>query len=538
MNHLVIACFIAFLYQASSHDIDKRSIFSWNSETKEPELPTSGYLPILKVHKYNGIQIQPIQGPPVYLPNAPSDSNAEGSIQISSDQIQQLDLINRLANFLPEEDKLQEVDLSAVLPYVDLISEDSIDRIRYAAETTKTKEKSKLLKFLAFLKYIKEKKLKPFKFAASVGSKIVHKKKEKVAWLFGATPTTTPEPYTETPAPVTYPYNFAYNTYSFPNKQYFNTYTTSAPAESSPIPFGSPYYPIYPAYQFNSPSKSPNFENPQYRPDSEPQYQAKLPANPPSTPAPQYSQYPANFQFPELPQVPPSNRVQYHYFQPQDLPAFPFNQYQPQYPPQYPSLPQPTAEPAKNDVVYEYKQTPASTFAAQDNNAIRQFISASNNSEYQYSASSAAPKNEISAEQHYSLPSNFVHPFNFPHQPIVFPKFQQSFPSYSPPSEPNKFFHNSQSSVSNDLTASGSENIEKINEQVKPESSSNIKKESVKAAANELATSTEISFTKSKQSAGKRTILRQVTPKAPVYEASPKEEIIKGNKSTVFLVKA
>lgn len=534
MNHLVITLFIAALYHAHSHDIEKRSIFSWRSETKEPEPAPTGYLPILKIHKYNGIQINPIQGPPVYLPNGPSDSNNfEGqTAQITPDQIQQLDLINRLASFLPEEN-LQEVDLSSVLPYVDLISEDSLDKIRFAVESTKAKEKSKLLKFIAFIKYIKEKKLKPFKYAASVGSKIVHKKKEKVAWLFGASPTTTPEPYTETPSPVTYPYNFAYNPYSFQNKQFYNSFSTPAPEPAAPFP-SYPYSQYQPNFQFNlQPQKQPNSEQ-QYQPNAN-SYQPSLPASVPSV-APS-AQYPSNSalssqytqfsnQYPSI----PSNQYQLQYqfntpSQP-ELPTFPANQYQPQY------APLPSAEPSKNDIAYEYKQTPASTFASQDNNAIRQFASSSNNSDYQYSASSSPPKNEASTEQYYSLPSNYIFPFNVPQQPVVIPRIQSPYTSYgNSHSEPNKFYLTpAHTSLPNDLTASGSENVEKINEQVKPENRSNDEKEKF----NDLPTSTEISYSKSKTLNAKRTILRQVTPKSPVYEPSSKDESSKGKNNFTF----
>lgn len=200
MNYLVILCSL-LLCSARGHDVFRRSIFPWShsEESKEVDTPVPGYKPILQVHKYNGIQINPINGgQPIYLesPAAISAQGISGSA-VPEEQLQQIDLLTRVAPFLPEENQLHELDFTSFLPYVDLISENSLDRLRFTLEaaSTKSKEKSKLLKFLGYLKFLKEKKLQPFRIAANAGSKLIHKKKETVHNAFSFLyPTTTPVP--------------------------------------------------------------------------------------------------------------------------------------------------------------------------------------------------------------------------------------------------------------------------------------------------------------------------------------------------------
>lgn len=531
MNYLVIVLLAAFLHQGQCHQVKKRSLFSWRSEAKDQDSAPSGYLPILQVHKYNGIQINPIQGPPVYLPNLPVGDSSTNSFEgqtalLTPEQIQQLDLLNRLASFLPEDNQLQEMDISSLLSYADLIPEDFIDKIKFAVESTKTKEKSKLLKFLAFIKHIKEKKLKPFKYAASVGSKIAHKKKEKLAWLLGAAPSTTPIPEPITEIPVTsYPYNFAYNPYLVQNKQFFNTFSTSAPESFQAQIASFPYQPQFQTnFQVNQQPKIPsNSESQQHQfnavpaQPAAPQYQTNLP----NLQASQYPKFPTHFQFQEVSQ-PASNQYQMNIPQSADLPTFPGNLYSAQYQP----LPAPTAEPQKNKLTYEYKQPPANTFDSQDNASIRQFASSTSNPEpSQYTVASSTPqlqvKHEPAEQQYYSYPSNYILPFNMP-QTAVIPRFQQqSFQKSN--QEPNKFY---QMPAHNDLTPSGSENIEKIDDRLKLEGKPE-EPESLKITS-ELPTSTEITFSKSKQTVGKRTVLRPVLSKSPVYDPSSKDEILKG----------
>ncbi|XP_065222643.1 adhesive plaque matrix protein-like [Planococcus citri] len=517
MNNLVISSII--LCAAVCCDA---TLFSWGSSEAKETKPT-GYLPILQVHKYNGFQINPIQGPPIYLPNEQSESNnVEGqTIQLNQEQIQQLDLINRLATFLPADADLQEMDPSDVLPYVNLVSEDSLEKFKYVVESSKKKEKSKILKIIAFLKSIKEKKLKPFKYVASVGSNLIHKKKN---WIFGSETTTTPEPYVETTPSFSYPspppYNIPYNPYftqsikpnyadihprlplpqyQFPYYQY-PTYPYNQqqknPSQNAPtLPSADQFPPSYPAI----PSQSKPIETP----SAEPAILHKLPeSNPTPAAIPQYPKFSNSFQFPA---------------------NFP-----------YPSLPAQNPQPAKSEVTYEYKQPPASTFAVQDTNTDNRQVLTFNQPELS-STQAPAPKAEQSnQQQQYSYqisPASTV--YSPPQQPsFALPAYQQPNSWYIPPSyqnphqEPNKFYGTS----SNDLTASGSENVEKIAQPVKPASSQNDVAESSKL--NNAVTSTETAVSKP------RTRLRpvQVPTRSTtiVYPSLSKEETTKDdvNKSS------
>lgn len=506
MNHLVNALIV--LYAAAYCEA---TIFSWGGTAEAKETKPTGYLPILKVHKYNGIQINPIQGDPIYLPNEPNDSNnLEGrTTQLSQDQLQQLDLINRLATFLPSEDNLQEMDLSAALPYVDLISEDSLENFRNTIEVTKPKEKSKILKFIGFLKYLKEKKLKPFKYVASLGSSIVHKKKALLG--LGAVSSTTLEPFTETPSA----YNFAYNSYLATQKPFPASYFPPQSLSSAQSPSFS-YYPQYPTYSINTQQKIP--ENTQNLPSADqfpPSYasitQQKRPteiaselptlSKSPFPAAPQLPQFSPNFQFPSTQYQQPAQR-----------------QYQFQYP-----LPAQSPNLAKNEI------TPASTYFLQNTNAIRQF-DFRNQTEFPLTP---APKTEQFNQQQYSYPTNQIPSFSQPQQPFSLPKYQSNAGySYANSNQgPANFYP----TLSSDLAAAGSENVEKIEERVKPESSSKNDSESLKVNNGVASsTSTETSTLKSQHAGPKRTLLRAAvapptrTTVHPVYPILPKEDNSKG----------
>lgn len=259
--------------------LEADAVFSWKKEPEAdpPAAAVPGYLPLLQVHKYNGIQINPVRGPPIYLDSTVPSVSGGAASELTAPQIQQLDLITRLSNLVPEGEALQEFDFTEVLPYVDLISEDSIDRLSFYAESAKAPEKSKLLKFVEFIKYLKEKKLKPFKLAASVGSKIIHKKKEKVqqgaAWLFGSKPPATLPvpvvpvvPVNDVVKPPTLSYNYPYNTYtdSFPQSfppqtlpaTHFSSSSSSNGQYAAPTGLHQPLFPLDTSINVAKPSPS------------------------------------------------------------------------------------------------------------------------------------------------------------------------------------------------------------------------------------------------------------------------------------------
>ncbi len=247
---LLLFCIIARCAQA--HDLPKRSasIFSWKKgeESKNPEIAVPGYLPPLKVHKYNGILINSAQGPPLYLSSAAPQSSLSqigadefATANLSPEHLQQLDLLNRIVAYLPSEDRLHEFDFTALLPYVELIPDDSLEKLQYVVESAKTKQKSKLLKVIGFLKAVKEKKLKPFKYVAHVGSDLIRKKKEKVQHLlhFGQPTTQIPQIVTEVSTFPSLPFSYAnaFNPYIVsPNDPYFSSSVSYASGGSQSAP--------------------------------------------------------------------------------------------------------------------------------------------------------------------------------------------------------------------------------------------------------------------------------------------------------------
>ncbi|XP_065215936.1 uncharacterized protein LOC135842414 [Planococcus citri] len=539
MNNLVISSI--FLYAAICCD----ATLWGSSETRETKPP--GYLPILQVRKYNGFQINPVQGTPIYLPNEPSQTN-NIEAQLTTNQpnqikILQLDTISRLASYLPADFDLQDMDLSDILPYVDLISEDTLEQFKHDTETSKKPEKSKILKLIAFIKSIKEKKLKPFKYVASVGSNIIHKKKN---WIFGSATTTTPAPSVTYPAPSS-PYS--YN----PSLTQFGQYFPLTGARFPPLQ-SFPYYQQYPIYSYNQQQQknpidnTPSFPSADQFPSSYPvvnlplQFQNTKPIETPAEPAslpkfPSSNPTPAAA-IPEFQQI-PNNNIQ-----------FPSNSFA------YPSLPAAqNSEPAKTEVTYEYKQPPASTFVVHDtitNGANRQVVSF-NQPELPSTASPAAPQAEHSSNQQLQY-SYRISPASTVYSPP--PRQQPSLlnvPAYQPNSwyipssyqnthqEPNKFYT---TSSSNDLVAAGSDDVEKIDQPVKPTTTSSRNEGETESAklldsAVQVLTSTETTFSKSQQSGPKRTHLRPVqvpigTTPSVVYPSLPKEEIPKDdvNKSS------
>lgn len=255
MNYLVILSSVFFLCGIRSHDVFRRSIFPWsrNEESKEQDTVVPGYKPILQVHKYNGIQINPINGgQPVYLESsAPISANQISRGSISEQQLQQIDLLIRVAPFLPDENQLQEFDFSSFLPYVDIISEDSLDRLRFTLESTseKTKEKSKLIKFIEYLKFLKEKKLNPFKYVANVSRNLIHKKKETVQNAFSFL-------YPTSPASVINQPQYPFNQFLIPNLLGYPAIPAADEVQQSTT--GAPVQPPRPETYYHLPS--PQFQ--------------------------------------------------------------------------------------------------------------------------------------------------------------------------------------------------------------------------------------------------------------------------------------
>jgi hypothetical protein len=156
------------MQNALGHPVHKRSIFSWlrdddDQPQKVEETLVTGYKPILEVHKYNGLQINPINGgPPMFF-----ESGAPITLeQLNAGSDQQIaNLLYNAVPLLPEEERMHEVNLGPIAPYVQMIPDASIDRLRVTFESdgeerVGSQGKSKLLKLL---QVIKEKKLKPFK---------------------------------------------------------------------------------------------------------------------------------------------------------------------------------------------------------------------------------------------------------------------------------------------------------------------------------------------------------------------------------------
>lgn len=226
------------LHTCVSQEKVKRSIFSWSKETEVKDQPVvPGYLPPVTIHKYQGVQINPVNGPPVYLPSdAPASDgvsvNQFQSAQLPPEYSSQLELLKSVAPYLPDEGGLQDYDVTALLPYVDLISEDALARIQFAIESEKSPKESKLLKLIAFLKFLKELKLKPFKVAANFGATLLKKKKQTVSNLLhlGKSPSTTV-------APVVYPPG-GYPIYP-PRPPQYPLYDESQPLEQ-PQPIAQP----------------------------------------------------------------------------------------------------------------------------------------------------------------------------------------------------------------------------------------------------------------------------------------------------------
>ena len=153
-NFVLILALLVSLQSTLAAFTPARSVLSWlqgDDETKTEETIIPGYRPFLEVHKYNGVQINPIHGgPPQYF--------------LSSDQ-EIVNLLYRAAPFLPEESRLHEFEFGPLQPYLQMIPDDSIDRLRLTLESEGEERigssaKSKLLKFLQI---VKEKKLKPIK---------------------------------------------------------------------------------------------------------------------------------------------------------------------------------------------------------------------------------------------------------------------------------------------------------------------------------------------------------------------------------------
>ncbi|XKL66658.1 hypothetical protein PGB90_010078 [Kerria lacca] len=229
--------------------LDKKSIFSQSkdSNVKGVNVLLPGYLPVIKIHTYGGAQINPVQNAPLYFTNTllqPSKTNSPEQFStqgLSYEYIRQLDILNRLLVLLPHgENKLNESNFNYVLSYVNLMSEDSLNKLQSHVGSIKNSHNSKLLKLIAFLKKIKAKKLKPFKYVINLGNNIINKKKEKLHNAFVniglKVSTTTPTPIpsvTEVPTlPGGYPFN-----YQMPNKLYVvfpNTFETNITQYSTP----------------------------------------------------------------------------------------------------------------------------------------------------------------------------------------------------------------------------------------------------------------------------------------------------------------
>ncbi|KAK7603953.1 hypothetical protein V9T40_004226 [Parthenolecanium corni] len=267
------------LHHAIGHDKVKRSIFSWSKETevKDPAV-IPGYLPPITVHKYNGVQINPVNGPSVYLPSSEVSQSSEGfsadqfqSSQLPPEYSSQLELLKNVVNFLPDDGRYQDYDVTGLLPYVDLISEDALARIQFAVEAEKSQKDSKLMKLVGFLRYLKELKLKPFKAAANFGVSLLNKKKETVSNLLhlGSSPAVS------TPAPVQPP-----QIYPLPGGYPIHHPPTRPPhfVPSRPVIPSFPFVtPVIPSFPIQSPPLSDEGQQIQQQVD-----QQQQPAAPPS----------------------------------------------------------------------------------------------------------------------------------------------------------------------------------------------------------------------------------------------------------------
>lgn len=195
----------------------KKSLFSWGEEAEVKEQAVMpGYHPPVTVHKYHGVEINPLNGPPTRILSSNNPEHSEQGAPLPPEYLDQLSLLRRVVSFLPNNGDLQDYDLTGLLPYVELIPEDALDRIQYTVEVEKSQNESKLAKLINFIKYLRDLKLKPIRAAVNLGANLLSKKKKMVSNLLhlGSPAITTPLPVLPPPDipqpgefPIPYPTN-------------------------------------------------------------------------------------------------------------------------------------------------------------------------------------------------------------------------------------------------------------------------------------------------------------------------------------------
>lgn len=418
------------LHNCIGQDKVKRSIFSWSKETevKDPTV-VPGYLPPLTVHKYHGVQINPANGPSVYLPGSDVSQSSDAvsvnqfqSAQLSPEYSSQMELLKNVVTFLPDDGRLQDYDVTALLPYVDLISEDALARIQFAVESEKSQKESKLLKLISFLRYLKELKLKPFKAAANFGVSLLNKKKQTVSNLLhlGSSPVVT------TPPPVLPP-----QTYPLPVG-----YPIHHPAVRPP--HFVPSQPVIPSFPIQSPPLNDEGQQIQQQLDQ----QQPQPVAPPSAANSDNRVDPSfgHHQIPSYPQI---------------TPAGTFLAY-----PQYPAVAPPRNDFLQPPVYFSYSEQYQSPSSYQPR--------------YQY------PSNMESTPAPYQQPSK-MRTNTYPEEP--YPSKSSNVPTYQATEQPANFHYQhfagqeksqkyastpADTYANGDLAGSASDNVEKIKESSDP----------------------------------------------------------------------
>lgn len=150
--------------------VSKRSV-GWFGSAKPEEtivapIPDALAGGVWKVHRYNGLELNPIgqhYAPelenPIEQHYAPEPVPLPPIVEPLLDD-HRIEAINDFIAAIPEE-RLNILDAGTIGPYLNLIPEHSLDTLQVALKSHGIKEKSKLKKLIGLLKYLKHLKFKP-----------------------------------------------------------------------------------------------------------------------------------------------------------------------------------------------------------------------------------------------------------------------------------------------------------------------------------------------------------------------------------------
>lgn len=148
------------------------------SATSDVTVP--GYKPYSKPYKYSEVQINPVNGPPIQFRDVKPPYDKLPIANLSPDSLRQLQILQYVAAYVPEADQLDESTFIPLLPYINTMSEDSLQNIQSVIRESDDKNVSKVSKIIKLFLAMKEKKLKPIKRAMKAGADLLRKKMKSI----------------------------------------------------------------------------------------------------------------------------------------------------------------------------------------------------------------------------------------------------------------------------------------------------------------------------------------------------------------------